>query len=245
MFFQKKKKKEIPRLTEVPRHVAFIMDGNGRWAKKRGLPRLAGHKAGVEALRQIIETSHELGVAHITLYAFSTENWKRPEEEITGLMDLLVVYFEKELESLHQNKVRITTIGSLAPVEDRIRRTIEDAVERTSGNKGLNVNIAFNYGGRDEILRALKQIVTEGHAPETIDEALIADHLDTAGMPDPDLMIRTSGELRLSNFLPWQLAYSELYFTESLWPDFNREAYIAALEEYGSRQRRYGGLEVT
>jgi undecaprenyl diphosphate synthase len=245
MFFQKKKKKEAPHLAQIPRHVALIMDGNGRWAKKRGLPRLAGHKAGVEALRQVIETSHELGIGHITLYAFSTENWKRPEDEIAGLMDLLVFYFERELESLDRNGVRITLIGDLEPVETRIRRTIEDAVERTRSNDGLNVNIAFNYGGRDEILRAVRQILKAGYKAEEIDEALLSAHLDTRDMPDPDLMIRTSGELRLSNFLPWQLAYAELYFTETLWPDFDREAYVEALEDYGRRQRRYGGLEVT
>jgi len=233
----------------IPKHVAIIMDGNGRWAQKRKLPRVAGHRQGVEALRDIIKTSSQLGIEHLTLYAFSTENWKRPQAEVQALMSLLVEYLQKEIDELHRNDVRIYMIGEISGLPQETAQEIRKAIEKTKDNKGLQVNIAINYGSRFEIIRAVRRIaqdVIDGKLrPDMINEDLFSLYLDTGGIPDPDLMIRTSGEFRLSNFLLYQLAYTELLFTDKqvLWPDFNRDRYLEAIYEYQNRTRRFGGIE--
>lgn len=231
-------------LNEVPAHIAIIMDGNGRWAKKRFMPRIFGHKYGVEALRNIVKHCSKLGVSYLTLYAFSTENWNRPEDEVSGLMDLLVTYLRNELKELHDNEVRINFIGYVDGMPKVAREEMDRAVEETKQNKGLTLNLAINYGGRDEIRRGIQSIAQKVASGEievdAIDDALISDSLYTKGQPDPDLIIRTSGEVRISNFLLWQLAYSELYFTDILWPDFNEKALEDAIEAYNQRNRRYG-----
>ena len=230
----------------VPRHIAIIMDGNGRWAEKRFMPRLFGHKAGVEALRSVISRCSHLGVEVLTLYAFSTENWKRPTEEVGGLMDLLVQFLQKEIAELHSNGIKIRCIGDLSALPQRARDEVEKAQTLTGDNTGLVVNIALNYGGRDELLRAAKEIAasvgTGTLSVEEITTDVLEAHLYTAGQPDPDLMIRTSGEQRISNFLLWQLAYSEFYFTDVLWPDFDEKELDKALEIYAKRHRRFGKL---
>ncbi len=232
----------------LPQHVAIIMDGNGRWATRRGLPRVAGHRQGVEALREVIKTSNELGIKYLTLYAFSTENWKRPAAEVDALMALLVEYLRKEIRELNSNNVKISVLGQVEAFPDVAQREIANAVEITKNNTGLRVNIALNYGGRAEIVRAVKAIARDvldkKVSIDDIDERLFSDYLYTANIPDPDLLIRTSGEFRLSNFLLYQVAYTELVFTDSdvLWPDFDKKAYLEAIVEYQRRQRRYGGL---
>ena len=226
----------------LPQHVAVIMDGNGRWARARNLPRLAGHRAGTEALRRLIEACVELGIPYLTIYAFSTENWKRPAHEVRGLMILLEEVIERQLDSLDREGVRIRHIGWLDDVPAHLARAIQGAVARTAANDRLVLNVAFNYGARTEIVRAVRRIVASGVPVEAIDEALIDRHLETAGLPDPDLVIRTSGEMRLSNFLLWQAAYAEIYCTETLWPDFGRDELLAALRDYASRERRFGVL---
>ncbi|WP_432400500.1 isoprenyl transferase [Wukongibacter sp. M2B1] len=230
----------------IPRHVAIIMDGNGRWARKRNLPRIAGHKAGVEALRDIIKSSSNIGIQYLTLYAFSTENWNRPEEEVNGLMDLLVLYLRKEIKELHKNNVRINTIGDINRLPMKTINEIEKAILMTKGNTGLTVNIALNYGAKAEILNAVKNICKKvGENTLTIDdidEKAFSQYLYTDTIPDPDLLIRTSGEQRISNFLLWQIAYSELWFTEVYWPDFKPDHLFEAIIEFGQRQRRFGGL---
>jgi undecaprenyl diphosphate synthase len=223
-----------------PRHIAVIMDGNGRWAKARSLPRLAGHRAGTQALRRVIEACVEFEIPYLTIYAFSTENWKRPAHEVRGLMFLLEDVIERQLDELDAEGVRIRHVGWLDHVPGHLQDAIQGAVERTADNRRLTLSVAFNYGARAEIVRALQTIAASGVAPEEIDEALIERHLQTAGLPDPDLVIRTSGELRLSNFLLWQVAYAEIYSTETLWPDFGREALIDAIESYAGRERRFG-----
>lgn len=231
---------------KLPKHVAFIMDGNGRWATKRFLPRLAGHNAGVEQLREIIRYSSDIGISHVTFYAFSTENWNRPKSEVNGLMNLLVSFLKKEIEQLHKNNVKIAILGDISELPEKPRVAVVKAIEKTSKNTGLTCSIALNYGSRDEILRATKEVakaVLNGDIDlDDIDSDLFESKLYTSGMPDPDLMIRTSGELRLSNYLLWQLAYTEFYFTDAFWPDFNKEEYIKALTEYQGRKRRYGKL---
>jgi undecaprenyl diphosphate synthase len=224
----------------LPRHVAVIMDGNGRWAKARGLPRLAGHRAGTDALRKVIEACVEFGVPVLTIYAFSTENWKRPAHEVRGLMYLLEEVIDRQLDDLDKNGVQIRHVGWLDNVPQHLTRAIQRAVARTAHNDRLVLNVAFNYGSRAEIVRAVRQIIAEGTAADAVDEACIERHLETAGLPDPDLVIRTSGEMRLSNFLLWQSAYAELYCTETLWPDFDRLAFRKALESYVHRERRFG-----
>ncbi|MDN5276764.1 MAG: undecaprenyl diphosphate synthase [Clostridiales bacterium] len=232
----------------LPQHVAIIMDGNGRWATRRGLPRVAGHRQGVEALREVIRTSDELGIKYLTLYAFSTENWKRPAAEIDALMSLLVEYLRKEIRELNSNNVKISVLGQVEAFPTVAQREIANAVELTKNNTGLNVNIALNYGGRAEIVRAAKAIAMDvldkKISIDDIDERLFSNYLYTANIPDPDLLIRTSGEFRLSNFLLYQIAYTELVFTapDVLWPDFDKKAYLEAIMEYQRRQRRYGGL---
>lgn len=230
----------------APRHVAIIMDGNGRWAKARKLPRVAGHRAGVEAVRRTVEAAPGLGIEVLTLYAFSSENWKRPEEEVSDLMGLLRYYLRSEVSNLHKNGVRLTFIGSYSGLGRDIIRMLEESKARTAGNTKMTLVIALNYGSQDELARVARTMAEEARAgtldPEAIDAALIGSRLDTAALPDPDLVIRTSGEQRLSNFLLWQAAYAELMFVDRLWPDFDGAALAEAVAAYGLRERRYGGL---
>ena len=224
----------------IPRHVGVIMDGNGRWAKKRLLPRSAGHRAGMEALRGVVRFSHSLGVEALTVYAFSTENWRRPRAEVDALFALLEEYFYKEIDELHLNGVRIMLLGDLAPFSDRLRRIMETAITKTEGNTGLSFNIALNYGGRAELVHAAKRLIADGLCADELDEAALCSRLYTAGLPEVDMIIRTAGEKRLSNFLLWQAAYSELLFTDTLFPDFDNAAYVDCLVEYAGRTRRFG-----
>ncbi len=233
--------------SNIPGHIAIIMDGNGRWAKKRGLPRSIGHKWGVEALRETIKVCSELNVEFLTLYAFSTENWKRPEEEVSALMQLLVNYLRMEIEELHKNNVKIRAIGDINKLPSIAIQEIKKAIELTKENKGLNVNIALNYGGRAEIINAVKSIVSDlendKFTVDEIDSNLFEQYLYTKDIPDPDLIIRPSGELRISNFLLWQSAYSEFWFSDILWPDFKREDLLNAIYDYQKRDRRYGAIK--
>jgi undecaprenyl diphosphate synthase len=231
------------KLDSVPEHVAMIMDGNGRWAKERGLSRQAGHRAGVENIRVAIETCARYEVPVLTLYAFSTENWNRPKREVNALIRLIGPFIERELKSLHENGVRLRHLGSLEPLSADLRRRVEEAMEYTKHNTRITVNVAFNYGGRQEIIDAVRKIVQDGVAAEKIDEALFASYLTTAGLPDADLVIRTAGEVRLSNFLLWQSAYAEYYYTDTYWPDFGAEEIERALLAFSRRQRRFGGIE--
>ncbi len=227
-------------LEKVPQHVAMIMDGNGRWAIQRGLPRLAGHKAGTENLRRIIRASVEFGVKYLTIYAFSTENWGRPPEEVQGLMFILQDVIDRELNELHKEGVQLRHIGRLERLDPRIQKKVLKAIELTKNNDRLVVNVAFNYGGRDEIVCAIQKIINDGIPAEDVTDELVNKYLFTVGVPDPDLIIRTSGELRVSNFLIWQAAYSEWYITPTFWPDFDKEEYRRALESFAHRDRRYG-----
>lgn len=227
----------------IPEHIAIIMDGNGRWAKKRGLPRLAGHQAGTENLRRVIRSCVELGVRYLSIYAFSTENWGRPKEEVEGLLKILESVIEKELAELNQEGVQLRHIGRLEKLPDSLRKKVENAIDLTKNNNTLTVIIAFNYGGRDEIVYAVEQLIREGVRVEEISESLISKKLFTAGIPDPDLIIRTSGEMRLSNFLIWQAAYSEYYVTPTYWPDFDKSELQKAIEAYCKRSRRFGCLD--
>lgn len=230
----------------IPAHVAIIMDGNGRWAKARGLPRLAGHRAGVEALRNTVRAASDLGIEWLTVYAFSSENWSRPKAEVSDLMGLLRLFIRRDLAELHRSGVRVRIIGDRAGLSQDIRALLEEAETLTRLNRALNLVIAFNYGGRDEIVRAVRRVASAVEAgllsTEEITQDVVADYLDTAGIPDPDLVVRTSGELRLSNFLPWQAAYSEFVFLPCYWPDFGRNDLVEALRTYAARDRRYGGL---
>lgn len=227
-------------LKKIPQHIGIIMDGNGRWALKRGLPRLAGHRAGTENLRRVIEACGDFGIKFLTLYAFSTENWGRPEAEVNGLMRILEDVIDRELAELHKNGVKLRHLGHLDQLKPGLRERVHHAVDLTKDNEKLVLNIAFNYGGRDEIICAVQQIIEDGIPAEEITEELISSYLFTAGVPDPDLIIRTSGELRGSNFLIWQGAYAEWYFTPTFWPDFGKEELRKALEAYANRERRYG-----
>lgn len=233
-----KEKDQLPE--QVPQHIAIIMDGNGRWAKSRGLPRLAGHRAGTDNLRRIIEACVEFGVKYLTIYAFSTENWGRPEDEVSGLMSIFDEVFERELAELHRQGARLRHIGRLDGVRKSLREKVLKGMEMTKDNKRLILNVAFNYGGRDEIVQAIKAMLKDGIDSDEINEERVSQYLFTAGMPDPDLVIRTSGEQRISNFLIWQAAYAEWVFPETLWPDFGREELLAAIQEFGQRERRYG-----
>jgi undecaprenyl diphosphate synthase len=224
----------------IPKHIAIIMDGNGRWAAKRGQPRLAGHRAGTENIRRIIRASVEQGVQYLTLYAFSTENWSRPKEEVDGLMDIIAEVIERELEELHAEGVQLRHIGHLEGLRPDLRQKVENAIEITKSNNRLTLTLAFNYGGRDEIVCAIRRIIQDNVDPQQVDETLISRYLFTAALPDPDLVIRTSGEMRTSNFLIWQASYAEWYFTPTLWPDFDREELIEAIEVYSRRERRFG-----
>ena len=225
---------------QVPTHIAIIMDGNGRWAISRGLPRLAGHRAGTENLRRVIEACVEFGVKYLTLYAFSTENWGRPIEEVRGLMRILEDVIDRELMELHKQGTRLRHIGRLDRLRPSLREKVLDAIEYTKDNQRLTLCVAFNYGGRDEIVCAIQHMIEEGVSPDQVSAELVSKYLFTAGVPDPDLIIRTSGELRGSNFLIWQGAYSEWYFTPTFWPDFDKDELALAIEEYKHRQRRYG-----
>jgi undecaprenyl diphosphate synthase len=228
------------RFDKIPQHVAMIMDGNGRWALQRGLPRLAGHKAGTENLRRIIRSTVEFGVKYLTIYAFSTENWGRPPEEVKGLMFILQDVIDRELGELHNEGVQLRHIGRLEGLDARIQKKVLKAIELTKNNNRLILNVAFNYGGRDEIVYAIQGIINDGVPADEITDELVGKYLFTANVPDPDLIIRTSGELRVSNFLIWQAAYSEWYITPTFWPDFDKEEYRRALETFAQRDRRYG-----
>ena len=223
-------------------HLAIIMDGNGRWAENKRLPRLAGHRAGTENIRSIIEESAKLGIQHLTLFAFSTENWRRPSSEVEGIMDILKNVINSETFSLHQQGVKILHIGSLQGLSQELKKSISYATELTRNNKALCLNIAFNYGGRAEILEATKKMLTDNISAQDIDEKTFSSYLDTAGIPDPDLIIRTGGEMRLSNFLIWQSAYSEYYSTTKFWPDFKKSDLRKALDTYKRRDRRFGEI---
>jgi len=233
-------------LNNMPKHVAFIMDGNGRWAKKRGLPRLVGHNAGTETLKRIVKESKKLGIPYVTFYAFSTENWKRPSDEVNGLMNILVKFIQSEINEIHENNIKVNILGDVDRLPDFAKEQVHFALELTAHNTEMQFNIALNYGGRDEIIRGIKLIhqdLLDGKIlPDQIDEALFSNYLYTSGMPDPDLLIRTSGEVRLSNFLLWQLAYSEFSFEKVLWPDFDEMAFRNAIYEYQKRNRRFGSV---
>ncbi|HEY0302033.1 MAG TPA: isoprenyl transferase [Rhizomicrobium sp.] len=232
--------------TVLPRHVAIIMDGNGRWARKRYLPREAGHVAGVSAVREVVRCASDIGLANLTLFAFSSENWKRPKTEVGALMGLFRAYFRSDLDELDARGVRVRIIGNRSRVATDIERMIEDAEHRTVENKGLNLTFAFDYGGQEEIANAARELARaakEGRLdPETITPELFAARLFTSALPEPDLVIRTSGEHRLSNFLLWQSAYAELSFVDTLWPDFGRDAFTACLENFAQRERRFGAV---
>jgi len=231
---------ESASLPAVPYHLAIIMDGNGRWAQARRLPRLAGHRAGTENLRRVLRACKDFGVKILTVYAFSTENWRRPAEEVSGLMTILDEYIVREMRALHEEGVQIRHLGRMDGVRPGLQQKIRQAIELTRSNTTLILNIAFNYGGRQEILDAVRAIVKDGVAPEDVDEALLSRYLYTAGQPDPDLIIRTSGEVRISNFLLWQGAYAELYSTPVFWPDFDKNELRKALDHYANRERRFG-----
>jgi undecaprenyl diphosphate synthase len=227
----------------LPAHVAIIMDGNGRWAARRHLPRVEGHRAGIESVRDVVETSARLGVRVLTLYAFSIENWKRPRSEVNTLMSLLKRYVRLELETLNRANIRFRAIGRVEELAEGVQRELRFGQDSTAGNSGMLFNIALNYGGRAEIVDAARRAIAEGLRPDDLDEERFSQFLYTASQPDPDLLIRTSGEMRISNFLLWQIAYSEIWVTETLWPDFRRRHLIEAILAYQKRDRRYGGIK--
>lgn len=226
----------------IPRHVAIIMDGNGRWAGTRHLPRVEGHRAGIESVRAAIETSARLGIQVLTLYAFSVENWKRPDTEVSALMGLLKHYLRLELNSLLRNNIRFNVIGQRDRLSPEVHAELSDAERRTAGNTGMLFNIALSYGGRAEIVEAARRLIADGVSPDQVDEAAFASRLYTSGQPDPDLLIRTSGEMRVSNFLLWQIAYAEIWVTDAFWPDFRATHLLEALVDYQRRDRRYGAI---
>jgi Undecaprenyl pyrophosphate synthetase (EC 2.5.1.31) len=226
----------------IPRHIAIIMDGNGRWARQRHLPRLAGHRAGTENIRRIVTECAEQGVQCLTLYAFSTENWSRPSAEVDGLMRILSDFIDRETINLHREGARLRHLGRLDNISAELRQKILDAIELTRHNTRITLAVAFNYGGRADIVDAVRELIALGVQPDDVTEEMISDHLSTRGMPDPDLIIRTSGEWRLSNFLIWQAAYSEYWTTPVYWPDFSPEHLRQAIYDYGQRERRFGGL---
>jgi undecaprenyl diphosphate synthase len=234
----------MPDAQSLPSHVAIIMDGNGRWAKSRGLPRTAGHKKGADTLRSTLNACRDAGVHYLTIYAFSAENWKRPSDEISDLMQLLRHFMERELDTMHENKVRLRFIGDLSQLDKDIRASIDDATQLTARNTAFHLTVALSYGSRQEIVRAVRKMAAQVQAGtlavEAIDETLLTHTLDTADLPEPDLLIRTGGEHRLSNFLLWQAAYTEFYFTPVLWPDFDAAHFRQALQDYAGRERRYG-----
>ncbi|TKB08804.1 isoprenyl transferase [Desulforhopalus sp. IMCC35007] len=231
-------------LNRLPRHVAIIMDGNGRWAQKKRKPRLFGHKAGATSVQEIVEVSGELGIEFLTLYAFSSENWRRPEQEVSGLMSILKHYLESELPKMQKNGIRLVSIGDQTRLPDAVRKSLQSVIKATENNRKLTLNLALSYGGRDEIVRAVKKIsqrcVSGDLDVQSLCDDDISQSLDTCGMPDPDLLIRTGGEARLSNFLLWQLSYAEIYFTGVMWPDFRKDVYLNAIADFQQRQRRFG-----
>jgi undecaprenyl diphosphate synthase len=228
----------------IPRHVAIVMDGNGRWAKQRRKPRIYGHKVGADSVREVVETAREIGIGHLTLYAFSSENWNRPKQEVSGLMSILRSYLISELDRLKKNEISLKCIGETSQLPESVRQTLEDSISRTAGNDKMVLNLALSYGSRDEIcmtVRAIAEACRQGQIePEQIDHQLVSDRLYTSGQPDPDLLIRTGGEQRLSNFLLWQASYAELYFTDTMWPDFRKQAFLEALIDFQGRERRFG-----
>ncbi len=228
----------------IPSHIAIIMDGNGRWAEERRKPRLAGHKAGVDSVRAVVETAREIGVRYLTLYAFSTENWQRPRAEVKGLMALLRTYLESELRTMLKNDIRLFCIGQRERLPADVLSVLEQVMQETEHCREMTLNLALSYGGRNEMMRAVRKMahkcVTDQIDPDTLSEEMLGEYLDTAGQPDPDLLIRTGGEHRLSNFLLWQVSYAELYFTETKWPDFRKDQLLEAVATYGRRQRRFG-----
>jgi len=229
-------------LINIPTHVAIIMDGNGRWATQRNLPRLAGHRAGTENLRRVIRAAGELGVKYLTFYAFSTENWSRPEDEVKGLMHLLSEFIDRETMELHKEGAHMLHIGHLTGLGPMLEEKVRKAINLTKDNTRITVILAFNYGGRDEIITAIRKMLADGVKPEQVDQDFVSSQMFTAGIPDPDLVIRTSGEKRTSNFLVWQSVYSEWAFPDVLWPDFDENSLYEVLAEYGKRDRRFGGL---
>ena len=232
---------------QVPQHVAIILDGNGRWAKKKGMPRNYGHAQGSKRVERICEDAYKMGIKYLTFYAFSTENWKRPQNEVDALMKLLRNYMKTCLNTAKKNRMKVRVIGDISRLDEDLQDRIRELEEFSKDNDGLNLQVAINYGSRDEMIRAMRKLasdVKDGKLlPEQITEECFESCLDTAGIPDPDLLIRTSGELRLSNYLLWQLAYTEFYFTDVLWPDFTKEELVKAIEKYNSRDRRYGGVK--
>ncbi len=230
----------LPLPERIPYHVAIIMDGNGRWAKARGLPRHAGHRAGVENLRRILRASAEFGIRVLTVYAFSTENWGRPADEVSGLLNILRTVIDREFDTLNANGVQLRHIGNLEGLSPELQAKVRNAIERTRNNDQLTLNLAFNYGGRDEIIRAIRRMVQDGIPADQIDEVLFDFYLDTAGVPDPDLIVRTGGEMRISNFLVWQSVYAEYYTTPKFWPDFDKAELLQAILHFNKRERRFG-----
>ncbi|HUJ90300.1 MAG TPA: isoprenyl transferase [Syntrophorhabdales bacterium] len=230
---------------KLPLHVAIIMDGNGRWALQRNLPRLEGHMAGIESVRETVTATREIGIPYLTLYAFSKENWSRPKEEVHGLLQLLELYLQKELPMMMEHEIRFQAIGALNDLPKKLQAMLNDVMQKTGKHEALTLNIALSYSGREEIVQAVRSLVQDTKAGriKRINERVFARYLYTAAIPDPDLLIRTSGEMRLSNFLLWQMAYTEIYVTETLWPDFRREAYEEALLEFTRRERRFGSLK--
>ncbi len=231
-----------PAANKVPCHVAIIMDGNGRWAKQRGIPRLAGHRVGVDRIQQVLEILEDKGVEFVTLYAFSTENWNRPPEEVQGILELLLDALREQTRDLHEKNVKVVHLGKLDHLSPDLQDAVAQAQQLTRDNTGITLNVAFDYGGRDEILEAVRRIIREGVPPEEVNEELFGRYLFTAHSPDPDLVIRTGGELRISNFLLWQSAYSEYYHTTTLWPDLDARELEQALDSYSNRQRRFGNV---
>lgn len=229
-------------ISPLPQHVAIIMDGNGRWAEVRGLPRIEGHKAGVKNVKRVVEGFAKYGVKYLTLFAFSTENWNRPKKEVQALLRLLKKNIDLELEYFQKNNIRLVHLGRLDGLSPDVQEKVKKAIEMTKGNKGMTLCIAFNYGSRAEIINAVRELLAEGFPPERLNEAVFSQYLYTAGLPEPDLIIRTGGEMRMSNFLLWQSAYSELYFTSTFWPDFDEEEIEKALLSYSQRKRRFGRL---
>ena len=237
---------DLPALdtAKLPAHVAIIMDGNGRWAKKRYLNRISGHKKGTEAVRTIVRTSREIGISILSLYAFSTENWQRPQKEVTALMTLLKNFLQSELKEMMNNNIRLTSIGQIERLPKDVKMALHKAMTATRENNGMVLNLALSYGGRSEIVKMVRKIAGKTKDglidPDSITPELISEHLYTYGMPDPDLLVRTSGEMRISNFFLWQIAYSEIFFTDTLWPDFNKDEFIQILKDYQNRERRFG-----
>ncbi len=231
---------DFPALERVPRHVAIIMDGNGRWAQARGLPRAAGHRAGTDNLRRVLRAAVRAGVEILTIYAFSTENWRRPEVEVKVLLSILEGVIDKELRELHEEGVQLRHVGRLERIPKSLQKKVKQAIELTKGNARLILNVAFDYGGRAELVEAIRRIIADGVPAEQVDESTVSRYLYTAGLPDPDLIVRTSGEMRVSNFLIWQGAYAEYYVTPTLWPDFDEAELHKALEAYDQRERRFG-----